>query len=361
MSTNPELGRYLLNCFSVEFSVHSVTVAVIPWTEETDMGELRKGLGNDWFVLRRGDKIYGLATVPKPAVEFGQATTVLPLSGYDGLDFMRARLNEALPELLPKYEAERVRPFQFLARKDEFVSNFAAKRQLPDVVKNGFAIRPRFALEARTIELIEEDLRVAVAMSVAMQWEVSASLVDLANLGVQLDGLYVVLKYPQPGERRLVGRIKSVSQGNVDLDETMDGRTSIAAELVRLEGSKFTFKRCLSKLLGQRYRDFEAEREAWEATYTSGPSFDSVLEKLSSSLKPVNLGSGIVATIGAAITIENTEGAPIYRELPPVEYCFDAAKTKRKAIPWDGLVEFGPYDGDTFQKRTPRTNENACS
>ncbi|WP_395718836.1 Piwi domain-containing protein [Prosthecobacter sp.] len=354
MNTNPALGRFLLNCFSVEFSVQSITVAELPWTEETDMRELRKSLGSDWFVLRRGDKIYGLATVPKPAMEFGQATTVLPLSGYDGLDFMRARLNEALPELLPKYQAERVRPFQFLARKDEFVASFAANRQLPEVVKRGFAVRPRFELEARTIELIEGDLRVAVAISVAMQWEVSASLVDLANQGVQLDGLYVVLKHPQPGERRLVGRIKSLNQGNVELDETMDGRTSIAADLVRLEGSKFSFKRCLSKLLGQRYRDFEAQRESWEATYTSGPSFDSVLGKLSSSLKPVNLGPGIVATIGAAIPILNTEGAQIYRELPPVEYCFDAAKTKRKTIPWNGLVEFGPYDSDTFEKRTPR-------
>ena len=354
MNPNPALERYLLNCLSVEFSVQNITVAEIPWTEETDMRELRKSLGNDWFVLRRGDKIYGLPTGAKPSIGFGQVTKVLPLSGYDGLDFMRARLNEALPKLLPKYRAERVRPFQFLARKDEFVASFAATRQLPEVVKRGFAVRPRFELEARTIELIEDDLRVVVAMTVAMQWEISASLVDLTNQGVPLDGLYVVLKHPQPGERRLVGRVKSVNQGNVELDETMDGRTSIAADLVRLEGSKFSFKRCLSKLLGQRYRDFEAQRESWEATYTSGPSFDTVLGKLSSSLKPVNLGPDIVATIGAAIPIQNTEGAPIYRELPPVEYCFDAAKTKRKTIPWNGLVEFGPYDSDTFEKRTPR-------
>ena len=354
MNYNPALERYLLNCFSVEFSVQSVTVAQLPWTEETDMRELRKSLGKDWFVLRRGDKIYGLPTVAKPVVEFGNATTVLSLSDYDGLDFMRARLDAALPNLLPAYQPERVRPFRFLARKDEFVASFAANHQLPEIVKRGFAIRPRFELEARTIELVEGELRVAVAMSVAMQWEISASLSDLAKESVQLDGLYVVLKQPQPGERRLVGRIKSVNQGNVELDETMDGRTSIAADLVRLEGSKFSFKRCLSRLLGTRYRDFEAQRDIWEAKFTSGPSFDEVLGKFSRSSRTVNLGPGIVATIGAAIPIQNTEGAPIYRELPPVEYCFDAAKTKRKTIPWNGLVEFGPYDSDTFEKRTPR-------
>ncbi len=354
MNNTLALERYLLNCFSVEFSVQSVTVAQLPWTEGTDMRELRKSLGNDWFVLRRGEKIFGLATVPEPAVEFGQATTILRLDGYEGLDFMKARLDAALPSLLPAYQPARVRPFRFLAQKDEFIASFSANHQLPEIVKRGFAIRPRFELEARTIELVEGELQVVVAMSVAMQWEISASLPDLANQSVQLDGLYVVLKQPQSGERRLVGRIKRISQGIVELDETMDGRTSVAADSVRLEGSKFSFKRCLSRLLGTRYRDFDAQRDIWEAKFTSGPSFNEVLRTFSRSSRTVNLGPGIVATIGAAIPIQNTDGAPIYRELPPVEYCFDAAKTKRKTIPWDGLVEFGPYDGDTFQKRTPR-------
>jgi len=191
-------------------------------------------------------------------------------------------------------------------------------------------------------------------MSVAMQWEISASLADLAKQSVQLEGLYVVLKQPQPGERRLIGRIKSLNQGNVELDESMDGRTSVGADLVRLEGSKFSFKRCLSGLLGTRYRDFEAQRDIWEARFTSGPSFNDVLGKFSKSPRSVRLGPDIIATIGPAIPIQNTESAQVYRELAPVEYCFDAAKTKRMTIPWNGLVEFGPYDSDTFEKRNPR-------
>lgn len=354
MNTRPTRDAYLLNCFSVTFSVDSVSVSEVPWTSEVDLRKLRETLGKDWFVLRRGDKIFGLPTVLKPAVNFGHTTKALSLSDYEGLDFMRARLNEALPEVLPAYQPERVRPFRFLAQKNEFVASFASNHQLPEIVKRGFAIRPRFELEARTIELVDGELRVVVAMSVAMQWEISASLSDLAKQSVQLDGLYVVLKQPRPGERRLVGRIKSLNQGTVELDESMDGRTSIPADAVRLEGSKFSFKHCLSKLLGTRYRDFEVQRDIWEAKFTSGPSFNEVLGKFSRSFQTVNLGPEIVATIGVAIPIHNNEGAPIYRELPPVEYCFDAAKTKRKTIPWNGLVEFGPYDSDTFEKRTPR-------
>jgi len=194
---------------------------------------------------------------------------------------MRARLDAALPNLLPAYQPERIRPFRFLAQKDEFVSSFAAKNQLPEIVKTGFSIRPRFELEARTIELIEGELRVAVAMSVAMQWEISASVADLAKQSVPLEGLYVVLKQPQPGERRLIGRVKCFERGSVELDESMDSRTTVPADLVRLEGSKSSFKRCLSRLLGSRYRDFEVQRDIWEARFTSGPSFNEVLGKFS--------------------------------------------------------------------------------
>ena len=350
---NAALQRYL-NCFSVEFSVQSVTVNQLPWTEEADMRELRTSLGDDWFVLRRGNNIYGLPTVPKPAVEFGNTTKVLHLSDYEGLDFMRARLDAALPNLLPAYQPEGIRPFRFLAQKDEFVASFASKYQLPEIVKSGFAIRPRFELEARTIEMVDGELRVVVAMSIGMKWEISANLSDLAKQCVPLDSLYVIHKEPQSGERRLVGRIKRVNRGNLELDEAMDGRTTIAVDLVRLEGSKSSFRHCLTRLLGTCYRDFEEQRDIWEAKYTSGPSFNEMLGKFSKSARTVNLGTGIVARIGTSISIQNVEGATIFRKLPPVEYCFDAAKTKRKTIPWNGLVDFGPFDSDTFEKRTPR-------
>lgn len=176
MKTIPATERYLLNCFAVEFSVPSITVAHQPWTHDTDMRELRRSLGDDWFILRRGDRILGLPTVSNPSVGFGQGTTVLSLDGYEGIDFMKARLDAALPTLLPKYQPERVRPFRFLAQKDEFVSTFAAGRDLPGIVRQGFAVRPRFELEARTVEMIEGELRVVVAMSVAMQWEISPTL-----------------------------------------------------------------------------------------------------------------------------------------------------------------------------------------
>lgn len=354
MSSNPTSGRYLLNCLAVDFSVASIVVARQPWTEATDIRELRNRLGADWFLVRRGDSIFGLPKTLSPSAAFGEETRTLALDQYDGIDFMRARLDSALPNLLPAYEPERTRPFQFLAKRDEFVGTFASQHSVSDTVKQGFTIHPRFELEARTLEMIDGQLRVVVTMSVSMKWEVSASIADLLRANIPLEGLYVVHRQPQLGERRLAGRIKRVADDKVELEESLNDQTSTGFDSIQLEGSKTSFKRCLSLLLGPQYRQFEQQRDIWESRFISGTSLKGALEKLASSPRVVQLAPEIFATIGNAISVRNDEKAQIYRELPPVEYCFDAAKTKRKTIPWDGLVKWGPYDGDTFEKRTPR-------
>src|SRR5262249_17351862 len=148
-------------------------------------------------------------------------------------------------------------------------------------------------------------------------------------------------------------------------DESMDGRTSVEVDSVQLEGSKATFKRCLSSILAGLYAKFEKSRENWESAFITAPSFKDVIETFSRKSRNVLLAPGVTATIGTAIHVENAGGAKVFVELRPVEYCFDAAKTKRNTIPWDGLLEFGPYDRDTFEKRmvrilvvVPQTEQN---
>lgn len=347
-------GKYLLNCFDVKFSADEVLVLEQPWTDDTDLKELRRNLGENWFIIRRGNLIYGLPLALESDEKFGAKQTLLSLSTYEGLDFMRARLNEALPALLPKYDAQGIRPFRFVAKKDEFVHGYSCDNYLPEIVKNGFSIRPKFELEARTLELFEGELKVVVTMSVAMQWSISADISELEGQGVSLEGLYVLRKDPKPGERRLAGRIKRIDSGRVDLDESGDGESTLPCELLRLEGSKHSFKRCLYRLLGSKYRSFEAQRDQWETRFTSGPSLDDILKRFSEKERTIPLGPKISATVGSVIAVQNTSEASIFRELGAVDYCFDAAKTKRNTIPWEGLLEHGPYDSDTFQNRTPR-------
>ena len=313
-------NRFLLNCFPVEFSVSSIDVVTSAWNQDIDMRVLREEVGNDWFVFRRGDTTTGMPLVANPATAFGSMAKTLQLNGYEGLDFMRACLNEALPKLLPKYTPQRVRPFQFLAQKDEFVSSFASNHQVPALVQQGFEIHPRFELDARIIELIEGQLQVVVVMSVGMHWSVTADLLDLVNAGVSLEGMYVIHKNPTPGERKLAGRIKSVKRKTALLDEVANNNAVLDIATLQLEGSRTNFKKCLAQLIGGLYKTFEFERENWEAGFTKGTSLAQNLSKFIGDSRQIQLTPNVSATITKAMHIRNIDGANIYTEIPPVEY-----------------------------------------
>jgi hypothetical protein len=207
------------------------------------MEELRDQFGSEWFLHRKGNEVLGLSFVENTSINFGDADRKLKLSTYEGLDFARARLDAALPALLPAYEPQRVRPFQFLAQKSEFVSAITSEWAVPSAVR-AFSIRPRFQLEAKTIELAENRLQVVVTLDVGMQWNIDASLRELHRLKVPLDGLYVIRRDVLQGERRLVGRIGRVTGETVELSESFGEATSVPIDEIRLEGSKTNFKRC---------------------------------------------------------------------------------------------------------------------
>jgi hypothetical protein len=354
MASSPQFSdRLLLNCLRVEFSSDKISVRVAKWHEGAEMKDLRAQVGTDWFLHRKGNQVFGLNTVEQPATNFAGTSQTLDLSEYEGLDFARARLNAVLPSLLPAYEPQRVHPFRFLAKKSEFVQVITATWAVPSAV-HSFFIRPRFELEAKTVELAENRLQVVVALDVRMQWEIEASLHELHRLNVPLAGLYVIRREQLEGERRLLGRIGRIAAESIELDERFESPASIPIDSVRLEGSKTNFKRCLSFLLKDRYGEFDKQREVLAAQYTTAEAFAGLITAFTQKPRSVNLAPSLFAVVGSPIAIENKPNERIYVELPPVDYCFDAAKTKRRQLPWDGLVEFGPYDRDTFDKRNPR-------
>ena len=167
------------------------------------MEDLRKEFGSEWFLHRKGIEVLGLPLVMKPAHVFGDAARALDLCKYEGLDFARARLNAALPSMLPAYEPLRVRPFRFLARKSEFVKD--NRRVGCPYGSAQLFCSAAIRLEAKTIELAEGRLEVVVALDVRMQWDIDASLHELMRLKVPLEGLYVIRRETREGERRLLG------------------------------------------------------------------------------------------------------------------------------------------------------------
>lgn len=345
-----------LNGFSLTFSSPTFTVFEQDLPEPKDVKSLRERLASEWFLRWHGGKLYGIPRVEQPQTTLGKQVT-LTVTDHNSLHILTDRLNDILPSVFPKYNTFRRRPFAFLGQKDEVVDKVISKwKDVPALVPF-FKIQPKFELDPRIIEITDGEVAVGLFMAVHTRWQIFAPLDELVAAGIDLHGLHVVRRRTNPGEKRLVGRIGSISSREVMLEESFDNLSSIALDQVWLEGRRESFKRCLTVLLGHRFQDFERQRTDVEASFLTGPAIDRLLAQMEGVLKkasPIRLTSDLSCSVIERVHIANTGQHQALISLKAVEYCFDAAKSKRNALPWTGLERYGPYSQDSFSKRTPR-------
>jgi hypothetical protein len=325
-----------LNGFRVELSAPSFTARVLEVPDSGDMKRLRALHDKEWFLFWRDGKGYALPRVLAPSTPLGEERK-LETANHDHLHLITARLNDVLPEKFPSYKAFRRRPYSFLGQKDEIVTLITETwSSLSPLVKE-FKIRPRFELDPRLVEIHKDETAISLVMKVAFHWNILSPLDQLRDAGLDLAGLHVVHRNPGQGARRLVGTIQAVSGDSVLLSEAFEDLKSIPVNQVWLEGSRASFARCLRKLLGSRYDEFETQRAVQECKFLLGPALDSLLQKMEDVLKkasPLILSEELQCSVAGRLEVSNEDDYHAVTVSPPVEYCFDAAKAKRHETPW---------------------------
>jgi hypothetical protein len=343
------------NGFKVELSANTFTAYVQDMPDNRGLRALREQLQPEWFLHWRAGKVYGIpkVNVSQLTQSFGKP---VELKCDEHLQLLADRINSVLPDIFYQYSIFRFKPFTFLAQKEELVSSIATKiKDLPSLI-SAFKIKPKFALEAKLVELRQEETFIGLFLRLETRWEILASLSDLQNAGVNLQDLYVVRRQPQPGQRRLVGKISHICERTVNLLESFDGITSISEDEVWLEGSKASFVRCLKTLLGDNYDVFESERFTQEANFLTGPALDNILTRMETFLvrkSPMQLAPNLLGYVRGRIEAVNDESYQTVISASPVEYCFDAARTKRSLYAWSGIEKYGPFSREIFSKKSP--------
>jgi len=104
-------------------------------------------------------------------------------------------------------------------------------------------------VNTKTYEAEDGSNKVGIFITVGMSYDIDCSLAELELAGVDIGGMYAVRRVPQPGQRRLIGRVGKMNGPTVTLLETTDA-PSMASDQVKLEGSKENFSKCLKTLLG---------------------------------------------------------------------------------------------------------------
>lgn len=145
-----------------------------------------------------------------------------------------------------------------------------------------FRVIPRFALHTKIYEISPDIPRIGVFVTIGTRYEIDAPLEKLRDAALDLTGMYVVRRAPKHGERYLLGRIRTLADGRVHLNEATDGDSFPIGE-VKLEGSKENFARCLTGLLGARYKRLITALDEEETVYRLGPEFDDIVETMGGS------------------------------------------------------------------------------
>lgn len=347
---------YLLNGFAIKLSADTFNVQVRAVPDPGQMKALRTHYGHDWFLSWRGGNAYGIPKHDQVEIAFGR-NMIAECKNHDFMHLVSARLSNVLPQRFPKYKAFSRRPFAFLGQKEEIVGSVIRGWSDVNELVNDFKIRPRFELDPRIIELRPDETEIAIFLKISLNWSILAPLQKLQAAQIELAGLNVIRRDPGPDERRLVGTIASLQGDSVLLSESFDDLKSIEAKRVQLEGSKASFTRCLRKLLGSRYQEFDEGRFRAEGEYLLGPSLHKFLKKMQDVLKgneEIRLAPDLTCEISDIVEAKNERQYQTVVSCSNVQYCFDVAKAKRHEIAWSGLTKYGPFDRETFSKRSPR-------
>jgi hypothetical protein len=342
------------NVLPVDFATDTFTAWARPLGDDEDLRALRKAAAPRWSVqLERGTIFFLPLTDGADAVP---GANEFELKVADSLGLFARLTTEALMRRFPTYEPLRRKPFVFLGHKQQLMHDVGGHFGIDHPLLGDFRIWPKYSLDARVIEIRADEPFVGITVDLASRWEITSELESLQEAGVDLTGLFVVRRELDDEQRPLLGRIASVEGGQVKLSESTTDSMSVDASSAMLEGRRDAFTRCLKQLLGSKYQRYEALRDQRMGELLSGPPLLAEVSRVAGILgeRPLELARGLTCSVSAPLKIRNSTEYKTIVVARQLDYCFDAARTKRDRYAWPGLDRYGPFSRDTFARPTPR-------
>ena len=319
-------GTLVINLLPITFHFNSFGVQTRRVREGEDLRSVRESYRGDWYVFWDSGDLYMVPLSDAAPAPTGTRAAVLETD--QALRLLARLITNGLVRRFPSYEPIQEHPFRFLSHRVELVSELSSSLGLTHPLVSGFQIHPKYTLSTRLIEMERDSPFVAIAVSLATHWAITADIEELVDTGIDLGGLYVVRRNPDPGERRLVGRVASISSGRVQLSESMDSLQTIASSEVMLEGRREAFGRCLRHLLGERdYSRYDSAQRHRTGHLLGGRPLLDEIRRVSTVLaeSPLELGAGLSCTVGSPLSIRGTTHSKSVRAAKQLEYCWPCA------------------------------------
>ncbi len=352
-------NHLVLNAVPIQFDEAAVLrVGRQPYVDHDHLSELRSVHRGSHLVRRAGDLIEVVA-VDGTSEPFGDQVDVVPLGEARGL-LCALYLDALLRHLLGLgRDVRRHRPLTLVSSRPE-------DNVLLDAVPRNVNV-PRwlscwvvYEFDTRLLHRDQEEPAVLLACGVQTSTIIDGTCDDLLHAGVDLVGRYVQIVHegddPRLVERRrLVGRVADVRQGQLVLEDHVEGHATVPLGDAYLEPRSENVEACLRALVGRRADGVMERLRQASGEVAGGPSRFERANKLFNYLRGLRLeiAPGVPVSLGQTISADEAEFPP-YEVVQRPTLIFDPSGRRTHRWAQGGLDQHGPYDRTYFPKKRPR-------
>ncbi|GEM_PF-298523 len=359
----PSPPDFRLNFLQVTLSADHFEGSVLPFETSDQLHALRVTYGDSHLFWRDGDQIF--------CVPLHENATVLGTPQTFSVQQMpwlvRYLLQEAVLRFLHQrgYSISSFNPPTFIARQPQL--DLLAKAVGPkDAARvNWLHVYPQYSLDARTLTPHTGAPTFGLQIRFRTRNEIDCSVADLLARGLDMRGRYVLTerpseKPPNPQidpviRRHLVGCVREVVGATLLLTDAPDV-SQVSADQSWLEARDENLIDCLhlANLPGTEDILKRLDQEVFHLVGAPGRlqrvnSIASLLRENGDLL----LAADLSCTAGDLLAPSKGTDTGTYRQFPKPTFVFDPAGSKTNTWHNGGLVNFGPFDAESFTKKRP--------
>lgn len=348
----------LLSAVRVTFGQDSFEAIKFPYPGNDEFKKLRQRYKDKWFLYRRSSEGEAKEIWAIPIASGMELKgEICKLKTSEHLNLLSALLRDRLPSLLPDLNLEFQGNGLRRIRTDRDLVAEAFKQMNQDIPLSLRAFHKYMKTEfsPRVISPRPGEGHVVLCIGFGKKHKIDASITELVANNLDVRGMWAI-DLNEDAEDRLLGRIEEVKEGTV----LFGGDTkcvSFGAEACVIEASLENFNDIFRQILDDKKTAYDAAEWEEQAKLMAAPGYLEILRRTSewwSALPMLQLGLDIRCQFSGLVEIGNNGGYTTVTNFGQIQFCFDSDRSKKSTIPYKGLAEFGPFDQDIFDKKTPR-------
>ena len=356
MRNNPR--KLLLNYIPIKFSSVSIRVGAQKYDSDPCFRGLVKTHRATHVICRQGSTILDIPISDGGKI-LGEETEIR-IEDYPGLS---ARL---VREALTRYfvttglKLRKARPIIFVNRSANLLRRACDKLNLS--CPEWLYICLEYFFDVRIHYLPNEMRTIGLIANVSTTNIIDASCDLLLQKQIPIFGRYLQRKEEPDSDifedfLRIVGRVSSIIDDSVILEDARDELQSISTKDAYLEPRKENLELCLRTLFPERFSELiEALKAELLSVYGGEGKLDRLnkLEQRLNGMNPLAVCAGLSVTFGKMLDEDDSADFPRVEQSWGPTYVFDPSGSRTDTWHDRGLDKHGPYDRQNFTPESPK-------